>query len=394
MFGSEILDVAIGVMFVFLLVSLIASAVREGIEAWMKSRATHLEQGIRELLHDPRATGLARSLYEHPMVSVLYHGTYEPIDTITWWTTALTRNKKLPSYIPSRNFALALMDMVVRGPVVDAGSSHADSGVISTEQLRSNIGRLGNPAVQRVLLTALDSAQGDLETVQKNIEAWYDAAMERVSGWYKRSTQALLFAIGLAAAAALNVNAITVADYLYREKPAREALVARAQAAVADPNYTQRIGDVRTELEALKLPIGWTGGVPPPRTTTEWLMWIVGLFITGFATTLGAPFWFDLLNRVMVIRSTVKPQEKSPPEASEDRRAKKEAETTATAGAAAPGQVPAARGAQTPLPPPQAAAQPALPQAPPDPEDIDACDVEFVDFTSDEDLPAAQGGVA
>ena len=127
MFGSEILDVAIGVMFVFLLVSLIASAVREGIEAWMKSRATHLEQGIRELLHDPRATGLARSLYEHPMVSVLYHGTYEPIDTITWWTTALTRNKKLPSYIPSRNFALALMDMVVRGPVVDAGSSHADS---------------------------------------------------------------------------------------------------------------------------------------------------------------------------------------------------------------------------------------------------------------------------
>jgi len=95
-----------------------------------------------------------------------------------------------------------------------------------------------------------------------------------------------------------------------------------------------------------------------------------------------------------VEKAAVAEAEKSPPEASEDRRAKKEAETTATAGAAAPGQVPAARGAQTPLPPPQAAAQPALPQAPPDPEDIDACDVEFVDFTSDEDLPAAQGGVA
>ena len=34
---------------------------------------------------------------------------------------------------------------------------------------------------------------------------------------------------------------------------------------------------------------------------------------------LGAPFWFDVLNKFMVIRATVKPREKSPDEASEDR---------------------------------------------------------------------------
>ena len=60
MFGSEILDVAIGVIFVFLLVSLIASAIREGLEGWLKTRATHLEAGIRELLHDPKGTGLTK----------------------------------------------------------------------------------------------------------------------------------------------------------------------------------------------------------------------------------------------------------------------------------------------------------------------------------------------
>ena len=333
MFGSEVLDVAIGVIFVFLLVSLICSAIREGIEAWMRSRATHLEQGIRELLHDPKATGLAKALYDHPMVSVLYRGKYQPIDTIKGWTTALTRNKTLPSYIPSRNFALALMDMAARGPRVEAATSDAAADVLSIEQIRKNISTLGSPAVQRVLLTAIDTAQGDLERVQKNIEAWYDAAMDRVSGWYKRTTQALLFVLGLVIAVLLNVNTITIADYLYRDKAAREAMVARAQSAAANPEFANRATyqSIQTELESLKLPIGWDQPLPQRpgsngQPTTDWLKVIVGLLITAFATTLGAPFWFDLLNKVMVVRSTVKPHEKSPEEASEDKQPKKAAE--------------------------------------------------------------------
>ncbi len=45
---------------------------------------------------------------------------------------------------------------------------------------------------------------------------------------------------------------------------------------------------------------------------------IAGWAITAFAVSLGAPFWFDILNKFMVVRSTVKPAEKSPPEASKD----------------------------------------------------------------------------
>lgn len=327
MFGSEVLDVAIGVIFVFLLTSLICSAMREGIEAWMRSRATHLEQGIRELLHDPGATGLARALYDHPMVSVLYRGTYKPIDTIKGWTTALTRNKTLPSYIPSRNFALALMDMAARGPSVNASTSDPAANVLSIEQIRKNIAALGSPPVQRVLLTAIDTAEGDLARAQKNVEAWYDAAMDRVSGWYKRTTQAVLFVLGVLVAVVLNVNTLTIADYLYRDKAAREAMVARAQVAAANAQFADRATyqSIQAELESLKLPIGWDRPLPQRRDrngqpTTDWLQIVAGLLITAFATTLGAPFWFDLLNKVMVVRSTVKPHEKSPEEASEDKQ--------------------------------------------------------------------------
>ena len=49
MFGSQILDVAIGMIFVFLLLSLMCSALNEVIEAKLKNRATNLETGNSQL---------------------------------------------------------------------------------------------------------------------------------------------------------------------------------------------------------------------------------------------------------------------------------------------------------------------------------------------------------
>ena len=74
MFGSEILEVAIGLIFVFLHVSVMCSAIREGIESWLKTRAAYLERGIRELLHDVAAEpgGLARAFYAHPLIHSLH----------------------------------------------------------------------------------------------------------------------------------------------------------------------------------------------------------------------------------------------------------------------------------------------------------------------------------
>lgn len=71
-----------------------------------------------------------------------------------------------------------------------------------------------------------------MNKLQKNIDEWYDNAMDRVSGWYRRSTQWIIFWIGLFIAVSMNVNTITIADYLYRNDAVRSALVARAEAAL------------------------------------------------------------------------------------------------------------------------------------------------------------------
>lgn len=329
MFGSEILEVAIGIIFVYILVAIICSSIREGIEAWVKTRAAFLEQGLRDLLHDRAGEGLAKNIYDHPLISSLFSGEYTR--GLEKRPRLIADGKSLPSYIPAKNFAEALMDIAARGPVAaDGSNSGADAPVVSLENIRKNISSLGNPSVQRILLNAIDAAEGDINRARLGIQAWYDSGMDRVSGWYKRSTQWIIFWIGMVVAVGLNINTITLADYLYTNDPAREALIAHAETASADTAFlTRTYEQVRQDLDEMSLPIGWTGGWGSPRRGNEpgtdgiWnqvLAPIIGWLMTAFAATMGAPFWFDMLNKVMVIRSTVKPHEKSPEESSEDRQ--------------------------------------------------------------------------
>lgn len=53
-----------------------------------------------------------------------------------------------------------------------------------------------------------------------------------------------------------------------------------------------------------------------PSSFWGWVLKIFGLALTATAASLGAPFWFDLLNKFIVVRSTVKPHEKSQEEPS------------------------------------------------------------------------------
>src|SRR4051794_37765914 len=116
MLGSDSLEVAIGMAFVFLSVSLICTAVREGLESLLKMRAMDLERGIRELLYDPTGTTIAKQFYEHPLIYSLFSGGYDPTKLKTSKSLTATRNssvmrladrRNLPSYIPANSFSSA-----------------------------------------------------------------------------------------------------------------------------------------------------------------------------------------------------------------------------------------------------------------------------------------------
>jgi len=351
MFGSTLLDIVIGLIFVYLLLSLICSALNEIIEAWLKKRATDLERGIAELLLDPQGKGLVQQLYQHPLVNGLFKGEYKSSLNKTWWQNIISRTK-LPSYIPARNFALALMDTILPGqaktpsgaagatvtttsPAIGAAGAPVSSPVPPAgaptpnplKPLRDAIGNIGDTKVKQCLMTLVDAAGNDVSKARENIEAWYNSSMERVTGWYKRRAQVIVFVLGLGVVIALNADTIAISTSLSRDKAVRDSLVAAAQDYVKQQSDNDkamdRVDKYTEKIRNLGLPLGWSKENPlsvpdntKPDAFMSWLMKIIGWVITTVAISLGAPFWFDLLNKFMTVRSSIKPKEKSPDEES------------------------------------------------------------------------------
>jgi len=348
------LDVAIGITFTFLLLSLICTALQEIIEAFLKKRASDLEKGIRELLQDttPNAEGIVADLYRHSLLSGLYKGPYIPL------------GNKMPTYIPASNFTIALLDIVLPGTATNlsgsvGGGTPSSPGTIpvpptsvtvkSLTPLRNAITNLpvASTNLKNALLPLIDAAGDDIDKARSNIENWYNTSMDRVSGWYKRRTQKVLIVLGLLLSLAMNADTIAIYKSLLNDPPLRNSLVSAAQEyAKTIPNDTSsardRVDENAKKLYALRLPIGWdwndNGDVsinnkylalPWSDPTIQgdsskqffsYLLKLIGWLITALAISLGAPFWFDTLNKIMVVRSTVKPHEKSPEEASDDRQ--------------------------------------------------------------------------
>ena len=288
MFDFAALDVAIGLIFVYLVLSLVCSALNETISSVFSWRAKFLREGIANLLDpDDRANGekLMKQLYGHPLVNALIR----PVSR--------KGRARYPSYIPAQTFVAALLDIGVRG---------------TTRKLESTIAALPSPQAQKALTALLRSAQGDVQAFQRSAERWFDDAMERVSGWYRRRVQLTMWLLAAGLVLALNVDTAQIAQQLWDDKAVRAAVVARAEAASSaaqEPDVTRIAEDV-SALEELKIPLGW-GFEDRPEGGGDWLATIalkaLGLLLTAAALTLGAPFWFDMLSKVARIRSSGAP---------------------------------------------------------------------------------------
>lgn len=423
MFGSTILEVAIGLIFVYLLLSLICSALNEIIESFLKNRATDLERGIRELFNQSGGGQLVANFYKHPLINGLFPGAYKGDGSRNLGFLDYLRPTNLPSYIPARNFAYAVLDLALHPPaeadVLRDDSADAKSGDIaavnasplpaSMEAVRLSIRRnMGKTQAGRALRTLAEQSGDDLNVMRENIETWFNGSMDRVSGVYKRRTQWMIFTMGFILTVLLNINTVTIVKRLSTDTTLRNLIVAEAEAFANKPNAQQPDYEAnRKQLEGLGLPIGWPNGfVIFPTPFNAWdhiFLPFIGWLFTAGAVSLGAPFWFDLLNKFMVIRATVKPHEKSLEEGSEDRQQSANLLALAATGtfgtrASNPGlQTTALEFASTAEPEFLSTPEPDFTSSP-DPEDnesnLDEGDERIEDVTPDEELPPTKGGVA
>ncbi|PWF45402.1 hypothetical protein [Massilia glaciei] len=273
MFGSTVLEVAVGLTFCYATVALIVSTVQEALASLLRLRARTLLSGIKTMLNDPGFNSLACSIYTHALVNPHDDGGANPRDI-----------KNKPSYIEPKAFAVALIDNIQSIPG-------------DYEQLGRDIDALDDPQVRRVLQSIHQRAGGDIEVFQASVAGWFDSAMERVSGAYKRRSLLVSLLLSLLLAALFNIDSIQLFRALWQQ-PALAAQLALPTAGV-DPRA----------IDALfTLPIGWQSF--PPALDGKFLLMVAGWMLTASTALFGAPFWFDLMQRTVQLRGAgAKPEE-------------------------------------------------------------------------------------
>lgn len=400
MFNSPLLDVAIGLVFIFLLYSLLATAIHEviaslfGLRARMlrdaiaigmlsntstDSRLVSFLKGIKDFIlkifrinsDKPYKGKIGEKFFDHPLIKNYGSSRFFPI----------------PSYIPSANFSTVLIniltkefdtkkDEIIKFRMEQSG---IDDQVIDWKNV-SNVFKIKelldyynhcysqenttHPATildrdtLQILLMQLHNSLFDLDTFTSKIENWYDDSMNRVSGWYKRQTQFILILLGFLLAIIFNVDTIKISQNLSTDKDARDKLVQMATNAIDkykdDPRvkqivvsegimvpdtsakgkaanlalydeYLQKSDSIQAFIEndlqkandllslgwgnygAKKTYLGRVGYVL--KSTFTSFRKFIGFLILAVAVSLGAPFWFDLLNKLVKLRSAGKKEE-------------------------------------------------------------------------------------
>jgi hypothetical protein len=212
--------------------------------------------------------------------------------------TGLMDKGKHPSYVPARSFASVVMDLV----------TPEHPGSITFEQLESGINALPEGDVKRTLLALIQNANHDLDQAQKAIEGWFNDTMDRVSGWYKRRTQLWTFLLAALLTIGMNADTVQAARKLWIAPTLRSTVVENAKGQAASPPASgQTVSDA--QLAQLGQLVGWQAVVD--YSALAWIERLLGWVLTICAVSLGAPFWFDTLNRIVNIRAAGKnPQEK------------------------------------------------------------------------------------
>lgn len=391
MFNNTVLDVIIGLVFIYLLYSLLITILQEIIAHQFSYRAKFLEKAIMRMLEDDEKvkTGIRyylrhffrinplndtqkkgyqflKHFYDHPLVKYLGEKPH------------LSK----PSYLHRASFSKVIIDLL-RGKNVQPGEEIRSriQNTLATGNINPGVNITnadsGQVTIKPQTLEFLNSmwadSQGDVQRFVELLENWFDETMERTTGWYKKYIQKIAFFIGLLVAIIFNVDTLAIIKKLEKDPKLREQVVQLADAFVKEhPDLEQELkknkeeklkelrdsrpdttyeqlpdseekkldsafeqlkkrGEylqneasnlVQTDIKKINNLLG-IGYDPINKDlckennricnlfcsvcTIFTFQRILGWLLTALALSLGAPFWFDLLNKLMKLRTSVSP---------------------------------------------------------------------------------------
>jgi len=309
---DRIIGVTIGIALVCLLLSILASHLQEIIASYSAQRATTLKTAVQNILSDAYLT---RQFFTHPIIQSISLSRPQML-----FNANDKKSSSGPAYISAESFRKVLQFILT------------EKYAPSAQGIGELIQNMPDNALQRSLVTITLGAI-DEPSRAAAIERWYNATMDRVGGLYKRNTQKILLLIGLALAITFNANLFHIANVLWNSPVARDqanALASQYACKSLPCSFTDApVGLSSAQQQLNQLPLGWSSSDRAtvlavldirnhanatsilrglPRHAMLLFALLLGWGVTAIAVSLGAPFWFDLLNQVINLRSTgIKP---------------------------------------------------------------------------------------
>lgn len=284
MSGMPIVEVAIGLVFAYMLLSMLCTFINEWIAKLLSLRSKNLKSGVNQLLADE---SMVTSFFNHHLIR------------------GSASKENGPSYIASETFARVVID------IIDSKSDGCAKIARNSNDIKNALDKARLPSdLERALIGLIDDGNATINDLRGNLQSWFDSSMARISGWYKRKIQLISLGIAVLLAFGLNVDSIQISQSLWQNPVLRAQIADQAAAATAickdkapeDCPILKMSEDTVKELKMF--PIAWQseGGLFDPQ---HWSMLkVIGCLITALAISLGAPFWFDVLDKLNSIRSS------------------------------------------------------------------------------------------
>lgn len=320
MFSSEILEIVIGLIFIYLILSLLGTTINELIAGLLHLRGKNLKKSLIYMLSEYKDKDVFQKFINHPVFVKLRRNTHH----------------KYPSYLSSKQFSKIMIESIVEDPKKN------------TEKIGEQISKLEG-TTGKVLQSYWLESSGDLEMFKEKMEEWYDETQARTTGWYKRNIQRILLVIGFIIALTINADTLSIVKKLSQDSKARRSMVELAinQSQQLEAEYFpvnepylesdyDEIEDVELEYEAddfeaysyqdIKMlnekthnlineqiadvnnimGMGWNSLIKDfadaklnEKILYFLLLKFLGFTLTAFAISLGSNFWFDLMNKVI-----------------------------------------------------------------------------------------------
>lgn len=344
MTGNVALDVVIGLVFIYSLYSLFVTTIVEFLASLFSWRSRKLNAAIQRMLDDDTGKGFADTFYNQPLIKFLG----ERHSKIKQWLKIPNH----PSYLQARNFSMAVIQML---------HGDKDSSEFNIAKLRSELetGTYKDTQTAKYLLSLLNNSQESLEKFKTHLETWFDDTMERTSGWYKRKATYISLVVGILMAMLFNIDSIQIVKQLSKDPKARAQMVELASHLSSDTTLIsdslrqkvlstqlaklQSLSDTSMQILSVTrdpskafLPLNFyvkkenPTGVSAEKKIPRYVNWcllqvekfmsfifnlwfddfsnFIGCLITAVALSLGAPFWFDLLNKLVQLKSSLSPK--------------------------------------------------------------------------------------